>query len=431
MFIKECKAISKSIIYFAFLAVVVLFYVTQLGNYAGNDIKQYATHETEPGKLLSDNPLIAPIPGQENYGYRNAEIPEQVMPNAIARLVFEYADNGFTSYSTGFYRSIKLSETQLAEINDLLIRMTGLSANELLNRRNEIAIANSYVIVGQGMNIDYSEAIPIVVGYDEFKQNLKHIDKLIGGGSYYALSNLKQYGSVAITYEEKLAEYNAFLNTDKITGAYARLFCDYMGIVIALFSVFVPVSFLLRDRRAKMNELIYSRGKSSASIVLTRYFALVCMTILPFLLLSLIPTFQLSIFAAQHGMSADYFAFVKYMAAWLLPTILAITAFAFLFTTLSDTPIAILLQPIWSIYGLFTGASNIKGGQYGIEIAIRHNTLGNLQLFQENINALIVNRLSYTAISVAFILVAVYVFSLKRRGRLNGFSGFKKTTRNS
>ena len=241
---------------------------------------------------------------------------------------------------------------------------------------------------------------------------------------------MKQYGSVAITYEEKLAEYNAFLNTDKITGAYARLFCDYMGIVVALFSIFVPVSFLLRDRRAKMNELIYSREKSSVSIVLTRYFALVCMTILPFLLLSLIPTFQLSIFAAQHGMSADYFAFVKYMAAWLLPTILAITAFAFLLTTLSDTPIAILLQPIWSIYGLFTSANNIKGGQYGIEIAIRHNTLGSLHLVQENINALIVNRLSYTAISVAFILVAVYVFSLKRRGRLNGFSGFKKTIRN-
>ena len=427
MFIKECKAISKSIIYFAFLAVIVLFYATQLGNYAGNDIAQYATHEVEPGKSLSHNPLIAPVPGQDNYGYRNAEIPEQVMPNAIARLIAEYSENGFTSYSTGFYRQVKLSEKQLGEIQTILLQMTGLSADELLNLRREKIIASGDMFTNE---IDFSDTIPVVVGYDEFKENLERIDKMIGGSLYFGASTLKLYGSVAITYEERLNEYNAFLNTDKITGAYARLFCDYMGIVIALFSVFIPVSFLLRDRRAKMNELIYSRGKSSTNIVLTRYFALVCMTILPFLLLSSVPTFQLSVFAAQHGLSADYLAFVKYISAWLLPTILTTTAVAFLFTTLTDTPIAILLQLVWSLYGFFAGANNIEGGRYGIEIAIRHNSLGNLQLFQESINTLIVNRISYAALSIVLIIASVCLYNLKRRGQLNVFNGFKKTIRN-
>ena len=154
------------------------------------------------------------------------------------------------------------------------------------------------------------------------------------------------------------------------------------------------------------------------------------MTILPILLLSLIPTVQLVIFAAQYDMSVDFLAFIKYMIAWLLPTILAITAVAYFFTTLTDTPIAILLQLVWSLFGFFTGANNIEGGRYGIEITIRHNSLGNLHLVQESLNALIVNRLSYTAISIVLIFVSVYLYSLKRRGTLNVFDRFKKSIGN-
>jgi hypothetical protein len=428
--IKECKAISKSIIYFAFVAVVVLFYATQFGNSAGNDIKQFATQEETLMEPLSQNPLIAPIFGQDNYGFRNAEIPEQVMPNAISRLLGEYANNSFISYPIGFYRNVKLSDKQLSEIETLLMEMTGLSANKLLSIRNEKAISDGSMAIMQGAGIDFSEAIPIIISYDEFKEDMKHIDKMIGGGSYYDPSNLKQYGSIEITYEEKLAEHDVILNSDRITGAYARLFCDYMGITLALFSVFVPVSFLLRDRRSKMNELIYSRKKSSASIVLTRYFALVCMTLLPFILLSLIPTVQLSVFAAQHSMSVDYLAFIKYIGAWLVPTVLATTAIAYCFTMLTDTPIAIILQLVWSLYGVFSSANVLEGGRYGIEIAIRHNKLGNLQLVQESMKALIANRLSYTAVSLVLILVTVFLFNLKRRGRLNVFNGFKKAIRN-
>ena len=428
MFIKECRAITKSIIYFAFIAVVLLFYITQLGNYAGDDIKRYKTLESELGKSLFDNPLIAPTPGHDSYGYRHEEIPEQVMPNAISRLVMEYAKNGFTSYSTGFYRSIKLSESQLAEIDALLMKMTGLSANELYNLRNEKIIASDKTAPLN--DIDFGDVIPIIVSYDEFKSCMEVIDKMIGGSLYFGASNLRLYGHAEITFDDKLADYNEFLHTDKITGAYARLFCDYMGITVALFSVFVPVSFLLRDKRSQMNELIYSRGKASASIVLTRYFALVCMTILPILFLSLIPTIQLSIFAVQHDMSADYLAFAKYIIAWLLPTLLTTTAIAYFFTTLTDTPIAILLQLIWSFVGVVSGANYMEGGHYGTEITIRHNSLGNLHLVQESLNALIVNRLSYTAISFALIIVSIHLYSLKRRGELNVFDGLKKSIGN-
>ena len=408
MFAKECRAVLKSIIYAAFLAVIVLFYTTQLGDYAGNDIKQYKTLTEELNEPLSDNPFIRPVPGQDSYGYRSAEIPEQVMPNAAARLISERNSNKFISYKTGFYREIKLSEKQLSEIDKLIEQMTGLSVRD----------------------ISSTEAISFKVSYEEFKENMRLIDKIIGGGSYYDPEGLRQYGQRALSYEEKLTEYDSFINQDRITGAYARLFCDYMGIVIALFSVFVPVSFLLRDRRAKMTELIYARKKSAAGIVLTRYAALVCMTIMPFLLLSLIPAAQLSLFASQNGMSADYSAFLKYIAGWLLPSVLASSAVAYFFTALTDTPIAILLQFVWSIRGIMTGVHSFEGGRYGTEMAIRHNSLGSLYLVQENIDALITNRLSYAGVSVIFITAAIVVYNQKRRGKLNGFDGFKKTVRN-
>lgn len=427
MFIKECKAISKSIIYFAFISVVILFYATQFGNHAGDDIKQFTTLKEETMEPLSDNPLIAPIPGQDNYGFRSEEIPELIMPNAIGYLVSEYSSNEFTSYKTGFGRNVKLSENQLAEIESMLIEMTGLPINELLNHCNQIITENGYILQ---VGLDFSDSIPVIIGYDKFKDTMGQIDKMIGGGSYYDPLNLKRYGQVAVSYDDKLAEYNVFLNKDRITGAYARLFCDYMGITLALFSIFVPVSFLLRDKHSKANELIYSRQKSSASIVLARYFALICMTILPFILLSLIPTIQLSVFATQHSMSIDYFAFIKYMVAWLLPTVLTTTAVAYFFTTLTDTPIAIILQFVWGLFGILSSANFLEGGHYGVEMTIRHNTLGNLQLVQENVNALIANRLSYTAISLILVLATICLFDLKRKGKVNVFNGFKKIIRN-
>ena len=65
------------------------------------------------------------------------------------------------------------------------------------------------------------------------------------------------------TYEEAMEEYNSFLYDDKITGGYARLFGDYMGIALGILPVFLVVTRELRDRRAGMEELIYTRTASS------------------------------------------------------------------------------------------------------------------------------------------------------------------------
>ncbi len=371
LYFKECKRILKSIIYFAFVFVVIVFYITQLGNFT------------------RDNTIIKPAEGVGNYGFKDAEIKEQVMPNAISSLINEYRENRFITYPFGFIKTIKLDEKNLKEIEKIL---------------NEIA--------------GFPNSKPINISYEEFKEKMNYIDKILGGGSNYAQNQLKKYGKIAITYEEKIKEYDDFIEKDKISGAYARLFCDYMGLTIALFSIFIPVWFFINDRRVNINELLYSRRITSTKIIIVRYFAIVTMMVLPYLFLSIIPTIQLIDFGAKNGFTIDNFAFIKYIFSWLMPSILTTTAVGIFFTVLTDTPIGILMQFLFSFLTIGTNKS-LDGGDYGFQIAIRHNSLGNLQLVIDNMRDLIINRASYVMISILLVMLTILIYDLKRRRKIN------------
>ena len=61
-------------------------------------------------------------------------------------------------------------------------------------------------------------------------------------------------------------EYDNLVEKDGYTGGYLRLFCDYMGIIVAILPVFVVATRSLRDKRAKMKDLVYTRKVSSATL---------------------------------------------------------------------------------------------------------------------------------------------------------------------
>lgn len=104
------------------------------------------------------------------------------------------------------------------------------------------------------------------IEYDRFKELMDSADRCIGGGSSYSDLYLYRFGAVPKTYQDALDDYTAMAEKDKMTGAYARLFCDYMGIVLGLFPVFVAVAMGLKDKSARVNELMYTRKASSFSI---------------------------------------------------------------------------------------------------------------------------------------------------------------------
>lgn len=66
-----------------------------------------------------------------------------------------------------------------------------------------------------------------------------------------------------------------------MTGAYARLFCDYVGILPAFFGV----ARVIRDKRSKSSQVMYTKPASSAVMIVARYLAMVIVLFIPVLIL--------------------------------------------------------------------------------------------------------------------------------------------------
>lgn len=427
IFLKECKAISKSIIYFVFIAVTILFYWSQLGGGVEKNIELY--NDTISIIEHSENPLVKPTPDQNYYGTKNVEVPEQIIHDTISTLIRETESNTFTSYPFGFYKEVKLNKSELKKAKTVIEELTGIPYDDI----------KIFLIVDNTIDektydeiaFKYNEAMK-KCDYKNFKAKMLEMEKLIGKGSQYSTNSYKSSSTVDLTYEGALKEYNDFIYKDKVTGAYAREFCDYMGIVIALFSIFVPVSFLLRDKKSRMNELIYSREISSIKIILSRYFACIVMMILPIFILSFIPTVELVIFAIKNNISVNPFAYITHITTWLLPTLMVTTSVGFLFTILTDSPIGIIIQFAWSFsFDLLGSFNSMQGGNYGTHLSLRFNTLGNYQLYKDNISELVINRVSYSLLAIVLITITIFLYEQKRKGRTNASAKLQKIFRHN
>ena len=66
----------------------------------------------------------------------------------------------------------------------------------------------------------------------------------------------------------------------------------------------------MRDRRAKMEALIYTKETSAAKLTLIRYLALVIAAMLPVIILSYLS--NMMVWSSYNGMQLDYLAPLKY-----------------------------------------------------------------------------------------------------------------------
>ena len=232
------------------------------------------------------------------------------------------------------------------------------------------------------------------------------------------INGLLYGGDDYITYEDAMEEYQNLNEKDKITGGYARLFCDYMGIILGILPVFVVVTRELRDKRAKMKELVFVRKASSFTIIMSRYVSMCLMMFLPVLLISFYPLAECVGFAQGKGVNVQYTAFIIYSFGWLLPSILAVTGLGMFLTELTETAAAILVQGAWWFVSIFSGTAFMGGGNYGMNLIPRHNTQFNYLGFKEDFSSLVLNRSFYAALGIALVIAAVMVFEAKRKGKL-------------
>lgn len=409
---KECMQVAKSLIYWLYVVALVIFYVSQLGS-LGNEM------------------IAPPKPGQESYGeYGSVETDDEqvIMSAALGELAWGYYYEHFTTYPVGFAKDIALSTAEKDEIAEILKTTTGMEAKEI-----EKDIEKFY----KDRDME-SEWTPYTVKplesvtYESFLQQMKRVEKILGAGSYFSVEQMTSV-HVPMEYEDAEQAYKDLTEKDGYTGAFLRLFCDYMGIMLAIIPVFVVATRILRDKRAGMQELVFTRKASSVSVVGSRFLALVSMEFLPVVLLSVMPMTDCMLYAKETGLHLDYLAFLKYDFGWLLPTILAVTALGLFVTELTESALAILVQGVWWFVSLQTGIAGMDGGAYGWNLIPRHNTVMNYRGFAEGFSQLVYNRLFYVVLSIVLTAAAMWVYEQKRKGRFrrNGkiLQHFKRTAK--
>lgn len=391
------KEIRKTVLSLTFVAFIIALLVTTISQ----DVLNF-----------SDEAIASPKQGAD-YGIQQKEVPELIMPAAFSSLCEEFAANEYIAYPIGFYKNVKLNDTDQEKMADIISTLSGVSVDDLLGKDDEVSETKG----------DIEVTLSDDISYEEFKVCMKQADDLIGGGSNYSENNLLNYSYVAVTYEEAIENYNLIASKDKFTGAYARMFCDFVGIILSIFPAFIAVAVCLKDRRAKMNELIYARKTSSFNLILTRYFSVIIAVMLPTIILAYIS--NSSVWGQYSGMSLDYLAPLKYTIGWLMPSVMISAAIGMFFTELTGTPIAIAIQGLWWFIDINIGVSKLRGVHTLFELAPRHNALGNTQTFLDEFNTLAANRLIMVGAALLLVIATVIIYEQKRRGELSGYEKIK------
>lgn len=342
LYFKECKTIFKSFIYVAFLGVVILFHVLQLGNFAGYDIDTY--YYFKSNKIFELDFEVKDV---------NA-VKKTIIKNNKEKLREQYNKNEYIIFPEAFNIKANLNESDQLKIKQILNKLEPLE------------------------NVD---------DFDKFKECMLQVQNIITVDKYS-------------------------INDDKITGAYARYFCDTMGIAITMCCIFVVVSYAARDSKKSVNELAYTKKMKTSKIIVLKYLSVVTMIIAPIILLSLIPTIQFIVFSIKTSIPIDGFAFIKYILFWLIPSVLFITSFGIFVTMLRNNFVAIVLQFAYSFFCYIM----TNEGHYSFEISLRSNSFFNLAEVQNSMTQIIINRSLYTVLAILLLFATIKLFDLKRKG---------------
>lgn len=442
LYIRECRRIATSIIYYLFIAMLVLNWYQNFFGITTDEIN--SANGSASSNLTFDRPLLVqPSEDDEFFGSKTEENPENLMIGATKTLLYEYEENTYATYPFGYYKAITLSESKQVRVLEILCEITGLTEQQLMNLPQDYFPAVTGTMITFDSNDSYDGASISISGdanketennfddwditqkfqpqitYEQFKERMQEIETIIGEkGSQYSMDMMITYFGISdMSYEEAVDEYTQTIKSDEITGGFARLFCDYIGLVLGLYPIFLVVIMCMKDRSNNMTELIYSRKVSSVKLVLTRYFATITMVLIPVFLLSLESLIPLLSFGTTHGLSVDNFAYIKYILWWLLPTVLIVTAIGMFFTLLTDTPVAILLQFLWWLVD--KGITGLSGDTGLFTLMVRHNTLRGYEIIHETFGTICLNRLLMTGISILFITLSVWILKQKRKGKIN------------
>lgn len=460
-FWKECRSAVRSMTFVIFCIALILMYILQYRAEVSSELAQ-----AEQGTLSFEsnwennynNLLVQPTPDMASYGSADQEVPEQVMKYLTYRLYRDVAGNNYDLYHLGLIHSYdSLKFPKQLKLLDTFEKITGkpladLDAEFYQMDINKIMIDNPDMTQAEAQDFqreyykqlkyeftpnktvtkyfDYEDYITInpELTYGEFKDLIAGVTKVTGGQSD-VYSDFAQYGSVPYTYEEALQLYENFVDKDQVSGAYARLFCDRMGILAGILPVLIAwaisVGGLLKSSRHKPDSTLYGIG---ADHIWTRFFAMSTVSFVPILILAVVATVELGIGIQPLGLSMNVLAFITYSVGWLLPTVMFTIAVGLFFFVLTKGSAGVFVQfAIWYLSMLRWSDEGLVPVKYGAHMFLRHATVGEYDLFASSIGQIVVNRVAYLAAAFALIIAANYLLhrdkELLHQFRFRGHGG--------
>lgn len=449
LFGMECKKIAKSILYWVFVLALLAVSVFQYEPAVESELRR----TDDPASVF----YIASNGSYAEDRSSDEAMEHAMMMGATNRLISNYRSNRYEYYPFGYVKEKTMSPQEQTVILEYLMELTGLSEQALTGATDgagdtsigDVPISGGDAFIlepGKGSTNENGQFVAepddwqyvpsdgaspeapsqsndgfeIQVSFERFKEIMEEVNKLIGRNSYFSWTMLTLYYFGNDMEDKPITEqqHREFYEGDRVTGAFARYYCDSISLVALILPAFVIVDLMLRDKRRRMQGLTYPRTISSAKLICTRYAAAVCMTMLPILILPVKSLVVLMQYCGSIGVQADALAFVKYTLAWVLPTVLLVMAISLLVTALLENYTAILLSGlIWLISK--PTVDKLAGGNYGLfDLIIRHNTLKGYGRMMENIQMLAANRIAISLAALALVGLAVLVYSRKRKGRL-------------
>jgi hypothetical protein len=441
-FLKECKAAVRSATYVLFCIALILMFVLQYRVEVNSDLTQARKgilfEETKWGGT-HNNLLVEPTPDMASYGAADEEVPDQVMKHMTYRLYRDVAGNRYEVYHLGLIHSYdSLKFPKQLKLLDIFEKITGqpladLDAEFYKMDMNKILIDHPDITQKEAQDIQrayykqlkyeftpnksvtkyfkYEDYIHVRqdLTYGEFKKLIAEAKKVAWGQSD-VYTDFAQYGAAPYTYEEALQLHETMVEKDHVSGAYARLFCDRMGILAgilpALIAWAIAVGGLLKSSRHKPESTLYGLG---ASHLWTRFFAMSTMSFLPILILAIAAAVELGVGLQPLGLSMNPLVFVTYSFGWLLPTVMFTIAVALFFFVLTQGSAGIFVQiGIWYLSLLRWTGHGLDPIKYGMNLFLRHGIVGEYDAYASSMGVIIANRLAYLAAAFGLILAANY-----------------------
>ena len=438
MFLKEMKKTVCSVVYLLFLALMIYNWYENFYGVTEKEIRKAYESDSSVYSTVTGGAILAePDPETGSYGTKSEENPEKIMCGGTDKLIIEYLNNSYATYPVSYYKEVILDEEEQEKILEIIREITGLNEEQISNLPDDYfpRVNGNIIHMESGaeteMDIaadigeadvaaeakDYTKHFISQVTYDRFKELMAEASDIIGPGSNYTRDNLLlYYGQVEMDYEEAVDEYHTTIYDDKVTIAFARLFCDYLTRTLGLYPVFLAVAMWMRDRRCRIQELINVKAIGTAKLIIVRYLALLAAVLIPVFLLSLESLVPLVEFSVETGIEIDLFAFAKYILWWLLPTSMIVLALGMFLTILTRTPVAVIVQLVW--WFMDSSFTELSGDTGLFTLMIRHNLLNGSELIRQNLGIIWMNRGIMAGVSVLLVLLSIVIYDMKRGGKL-------------